>query len=225
VLSLPSSSQKPGGGCPSRCSYSDKFLELKLKSGVRGYSKEGVWCGPNDTFHACYFQVLQKCAFRAHETTPYQKDALCPCTCNLQPEVSAGHRKEKTHLAAEWRNIILGFQSQSGSGRLLRELAPTRLHVLFCVFLKVDVSRARDDRFRGPETSRNSKPPKVGVSRRRNTCLWEAISTNVQNFVQPEAEPHKGLAMAWQMPRQDVFLRHLDHRVHFSHPGRICIGC
>ena len=124
-------------------------------------------------------------------------------------------------MAAEWRNIILGFQSESGSGRLLRELAPTRLHVLFCVFLKVDVSRARDDRFRGPETSRNSKPPKVGVSRRRNTCLWEAISTNVQNFVQPEAEPHKGLAMAWQMPRQDVFLRHLDHRVHFSHPGRI----
>jgi hypothetical protein len=98
-----------------------------------------------------------------HETTPYQKDALCPCTCNLQPEVSAGHRKEKTHLAAEWRNIILGFQSESGSGRLLRELAPTRLHVLFCVFLKVDVSRARDDRFRGPETSRNSKCPKVAV--------------------------------------------------------------
>ena len=81
-----------------------------------------------------------------------------------------------------------------------------RLHVLHRVFLKVDVSRARDDRFRGPETSRNSKRPEVAVSRARNTCLWEAIITNIQNFVQPEAEPHKSLAMAWQMPRQDVFV-------------------
>ena len=77
----------------------------------------------------------------------------------------------------------------------------TNNETLFHIFLKVGVSRARDDRLRGPESKRNSKRRKVVVSRRRNTCLWEAIITNVQNFVQPEAEPHKSLAMAWQMPR------------------------
>ena len=45
-----------------------------------------------------------------------------------------------------------------------------------------EVSRARDDRFWGPEFNRNSKRREVVVSCRRNTCLWEAINTNIQIF-------------------------------------------
>ena len=59
---------------------------------------------------------------------------------------------------------------------------PPGRHSFFHVFLKVDVSRARDDRFRGPESIINSKRRKVVASRRRNTCLWEAINTNIPNF-------------------------------------------
>ena len=102
-------------------------------------------------------------------------------------------------------NVVSGMNLARGG--LLRELVPPGRHSFFHVFLKVDVSRARDDRFRGPESITNSKRRKVVISRKRNTCLWEATNTNIQNFHQSEAEPRKSLAMAWQIPRQNVFLR------------------
>ena len=99
-------------------------------------------------------------------------------------------------MAAKRRKFLLEIINESRRGRLLRKLAPPTLHVLFRVLIEADVSRARDDRSRGPETIRNSKHQKKVVSRRQNTCLWEAIITNLHNVGQFGAEPHKVLAAA-----------------------------
>jgi hypothetical protein len=125
------------------------------QTGIPIWSKEGVWSRPNDNFRACCFQAPQKWAFRAHETTLYPKGSICDRTRDRRPEASARHHSKKVYLAAERDTIYVGFRNGSGRKRLLRELAPPPVRVLFRVFLKVSVSRAWDDRFRGPETPRD----------------------------------------------------------------------
>ena len=46
-------------------------------------------------FPRLLFSSALKMSISRYETTLYQKDALCHCTRNLRPEVSAGHRTTK----------------------------------------------------------------------------------------------------------------------------------
>ena len=131
MLSVPSPSQKPGRGYPSRGGYLDRFFELGSKIVIRRCLKEGSWFRQDCIFRCCYSEVPQKRLFCAHETPLSQKARFVAILTGCGQRSQPGIANKITYLAVEWRSFIAYFGNESRRRRLLRELAPPRLCVLF----------------------------------------------------------------------------------------------
>ena len=124
MLSVPSPSQKPGRGYPSRGGYLDRFFELGSKIVIRRCLKEGSWFRQDCIFRCCYSEVPQKRLFCAHETPLSQKArfvailtgcgqrsqpqvpdvALSQCPCSTLPVLYGGLPSER-HDAWSWLGL------------------------------------------------------------------------------------------------------------------------
>ena len=139
-----------------------------------------------------------------HETALYQKVWICHRTCNHWPEALDGIAKQICIWPQNGATFVLVSEMNLGRGGP-EGAGAIGVTFAFSHFLK-SCRFARTSRpLLRTSIQQKLQAPKSNRSRRRNTRLWEPIQTNIQISHQSEAEACKSLAIAWQMPHQNVF--------------------